>query len=88
MKASEEKASEVLARTPDYLRDVGLTDVESVYPYLSIEEAGYCVEFFDYDVPENGTLYWLDLSAKRGASIREALQNALDMFDRVQEENM
>jgi len=88
MKTTDELAREVFARTPEYLRNVGLSDVESVYPYLSIEEAGYCVEFFDFDVPENGTLYWLDLSAKRGASINEALQNALDMFDRVQEENM
>ena len=88
MKTTDEMASEVLARTPEYLRNVGLSDVESGYPYLSIEETGYCVEFFDFDVPENGTLYWLDLSAKRGASIREALQNALDMFDRVQKENM
>lgn len=87
MKTTDELAREVFARTPEYLRNVGLSDVESVYPYLSIEEAGYCVEFFDFDVPENGTLYWLDLSAKRGASIREALQNALDMFDWVQEEN-
>ena len=86
MKTTDEMASEVLARTPDYLRDVGLADVESVSVYLSIEETGYCVEFFDFDVPENGTLYWLDLSAKRGASIREALQNALDMFDWAKEE--
>ena len=86
MKTTDEMASEVLARTPEYLRNVGLSDVESVSAYLSIEKTGYCVEFLDFDTPENDMVYLLDLSPKIGTSIREALQNAIDMFDWAKEE--